>query len=55
VESAIFFGFDGETVIGDGFTTFANPVSVSLVKQAVSLKLEPVSVSTNGSRPKQVP
>jgi len=48
-----FFGFDSETVIGDGFTRFANPVSVSLVKQAVSLKLklEPVSVSTNGSRP----
>jgi len=34
-------------MIGDGFTRFANPVSVSLVKQAVSLKpkLEPVSVS----------
>jgi len=41
-------------VIGDGFTRFANPVSVSLVKQTVSLKpkLEPVSDSTNGSRPK---
>ena len=48
-----FFGFDSETVIGDGFTRFANPVSVSFVKQAVSLKpkLEPISVSTNGSRP----
>jgi len=47
-----FFGFDSETVIGDGFTRFANPVSVSLVKQVVSLKpkLEPVSESTNGSR-----
>jgi len=46
----LFFGFDSETVIGDGFTKFANTVSVSLVKQAVSLKpkLEPVSVSTNG-------
>ena len=53
MESAIFFGFDGETVIGDGFTRFANPVSVSLLKQAVSMKpkLEPVSVSTNGSCP----
>jgi len=41
----LFFGFDSETVIGDGFTRFANPVSVSLVKQAVSLKpkVEPVS------------
>ena len=39
-------------MIEDGFTRFANPVSVSLVKQAVSLKpkLEPVSDSTNGSR-----
>ena len=39
-------------MIGDGFTRFANPVSVLLVKQAVSLKpkLEPVSDSTNGSR-----
>ena len=44
-----FFGFDSETVIGDGFTRFANPVSVLLLKQVVSLKqkLEPVSVSTN--------
>ena len=50
----LFFGFDSETVIGDDFTRFANPISVSFVKQAVSLKpkLEPVSVSTNGSRPK---
>ena len=41
-------------MIGDDFTRFANPISVSFVKQAVSLKpkLEPVSVSTNGSRPK---
>ena len=39
-------------MIGDGFTRFENPVSVSLVKQGVSLKpkLEAVSVSTNGSR-----
>ena len=39
-------------MIGDGFTRFANPVSVSLVKQAVSLKpkLEPVSVSTKSRR-----
>jgi len=54
VKSAVFFfGFDSKTVIGDGFTTFANPVSVSLVKQAVSVnpKLEKVSVSTNRSRP----
>ena len=53
MESAIFFGFDSETVIGHSFTRFANPVSVSLVKQAVSLKpkLEPVSVSSKGSRP----
>jgi len=25
----LFFGFDSETVIGDGFTRFENPVSVS--------------------------
>jgi len=39
-----FFGFDSETVIWDGFTRFANPVSVLLVKQALSQKskLEPV-------------
>jgi len=35
-----FFGFDSETVIGDGFTRFANPVSVSLVKPAVSDETE---------------
>ena len=41
-------------MIGDGFARFANPVSVSLVKQAVSPKpkLGPVSVSTNESCPK---
>jgi len=57
----LFFGFDSETVIGDGFTRFANSVSVSLVKQAISLKpilkpkLEPVSVSTNGLRHRPMP